>query len=111
MLGLEQFETERLLTSRLKELGVLVERGVELVDFDDSGDQVSTCLRHPDGSEKTANFTHLLGCDGAQSTVRNVLGLQLEGETLDAIWITADVKIRWDRDPGEAIAYLSSLLQ
>ena len=107
MLGLEQFETERLLTSRLKELGVLVERGVELVDFDDSGDHVSACLRHPDGSEKTANFTHLLGCDGAQSTVRNVLGLHLEGETLDAIWITADVKIRWDRDPGEAIAYLS----
>ena len=107
MLGLEQFETERLLTSRLKELGVLVERGVELVDFDDSGDHVSACLRHPDGSEKTANFTHLLGCDGAQSTMRNVLGLHLKGETLDAIWITADVKIRWDRDPGEAIAYLS----
>ncbi|MGB8465584.1 MAG: FAD-dependent monooxygenase [Terrimicrobiaceae bacterium] len=107
MIGLEQFETERLLAGRLKEAGVSVEREVELVHFDDSGDRVSARLRHPDGSEETADFAYLVGCDGGQSTVRSVLGLQLDGETLDSIWITADVKIRWDRDPGEAIAYMS----
>jgi hypothetical protein len=34
--------------------------------------------------------------------------MHLEGETLDATWITADVKIRWDRAPDEAVAFLSS---
>jgi 2-polyprenyl-6-methoxyphenol hydroxylase-like FAD-dependent oxidoreductase len=106
MLGLEQFETERLLTARLNRAGAAVERGVELVDFEDSVDHVAVRLRHPDGSERTAEFAYVLGCDGARSTVRGILGM--EGETLDTIWMTADVKIRWDRDPDEAITYLSS---
>jgi 2-polyprenyl-6-methoxyphenol hydroxylase-like FAD-dependent oxidoreductase len=107
MLGLEQFETERLLTARINQAGVAVERGVELVDFQDSGDQVAVRLRRSDNSEETAHFAYVLGCDGARSTVRSVLGLTMEGETLDAIWMTADVKIRWDRNPDEAITYLS----
>ena len=107
MLGLEQFETERLLTARLDHTGAAVERGVELIDFEDSVDHVAARLRDPDGSEKTAEFAYVLGCDGARSTVRDVLALDMEGETLDTIWMTADVKIRWDRNPDEAITYLS----
>ncbi len=108
MLGLEQFETERLLTVRLDRAGAAVERGVELIDFEDSTGHVAARLRHADGSEATTQFAYVLGCDGARSTVRGVLGLHMEGETLDTIWMTADVKIRWDRDPDEAITYLSS---
>ncbi|HEY5706067.1 MAG TPA: FAD-dependent monooxygenase [Terrimicrobiaceae bacterium] len=104
MLGLEQFETERLLTTRLTQAGIAVERGAELVDFRDSAEHVAVRLRHAEGREETAEFAYVLGCDGARSTVRSVLGLHLEGETLDAIWITADVKIR---EPDEAIAFLS----
>ena len=107
MLGLEQFETERLLTARLDQTGAAVERGVELIDFEDSVDHVAARLRHPDGTEKTAEFAYVLGCDGARSTVRDVLALDMEGETLDTIWMTADVEIRWDRNPYEAITYLS----
>ena len=107
MLGLEQFETERLLTARLDQAGAAVERGVELIDFEDSVDHVAARLRDPDGSEKTAEFAYVLGCDGARSTVRDVLALDMEGETLDTIWMTADVEIRWDRNPDEAITYLS----
>ena len=107
MIGLEQFMTESLLAKRLKEAGVEVERGVELVSFQDTGDHVSARLRHPNGSETTTELSYLLGADGGHSTVRTGLGLQLEGETLDAIWLTADVKIRWKHDPDEAIAYLS----
>jgi 2-polyprenyl-6-methoxyphenol hydroxylase-like FAD-dependent oxidoreductase len=108
MLGLEQFETERLLTARLDKAGAAVERGVELIDLEDSAGHVAARLRHADGSEATTQFAYVLGCDGARSTVRGVLGLHMEGETLDTIWMTADVKIRWDRDPDEAITYLSS---
>ena len=107
MLGLEQFKTEALLTSRLKKAGIEVERSVELVSFSDTGDQVSARLKDPNGAETTETFDYLLGADGAHSTVRSGLGLELEGETLDATWITADVKIRWDRDPSELVALLS----
>jgi 2-polyprenyl-6-methoxyphenol hydroxylase-like FAD-dependent oxidoreductase len=107
MLGLEQFKTEALLTGRLKKAGIEVERTVELLSFSDTGDQVSAKLRHPNGAETTETFAYLLGSDGAHSTVRSGLGLKLEGETLDATWITADVKIRWDRDPSEVVALLS----
>jgi FAD binding domain len=69
--------------------------------------RVAARLRHADGSEEKAEFAYVLGCDGARSTVRGVLGLHMKGETLDTIWMTADVKIRWDRNPDEAITYLS----
>jgi hypothetical protein len=36
MLGLEQFKTEALLAGRLKEAGIEVERGVELLSFSDT---------------------------------------------------------------------------
>jgi 2-polyprenyl-6-methoxyphenol hydroxylase-like FAD-dependent oxidoreductase len=104
---LEQFKTEKLLTRRLKQAGVEVERGIELVSFQESVDHVSLALRRTDGSEMTAETAYLLGADGSHSTVRTGLGLRLEGETLDAIWLTADVKIRWDHDPSEMVAYLT----
>lgn len=107
MLGVDQCTTERLLTERLNALGVTVERSVELLDFEQSDSAVTARLRHADGSETAEEFSYLLGADGARSVARHTLGLQLEGETLDATWITADVKIRWDRAPDEAVVYLS----
>lgn len=109
VLGLEQFKTEAILTEYLEKAGGKIERGVELLEFSDLSDDVSVRLRHPDGTETTEVFPYLIGCDGGHSAVRAGLGLKLEGETLDANWITADVKIRWDRDPGEMIAYLSEV--
>jgi len=109
LLGLEQFKTEELLTARLRALGVGIDRGVELTAFSDESDYVTAHFRHPDGSETSAHYAYLIGADGGRSAVRAGLGLQLEGETLDATWITADVKIRWDRDPSEMIAYLSDV--
>ncbi len=108
MIGLEQFETERILAGRLARLGVVVERGVELAGLTDDGAGVAVHLRHADGREEAGKCDFLIGADGARSAVRKSLGLELEGETLDMIWITADVRIRWDRDPGEAVAYLST---
>lgn len=107
MLGLEQFKTEEILTARLEESGVTVERGVELAEFKENGSQVSATLRLPDGTEDRCEFDYLLGADGSHSTVRAGLGLHLEGTTIDQTWITVDVKIRWDRDPGEAVACMS----
>jgi 2-polyprenyl-6-methoxyphenol hydroxylase-like FAD-dependent oxidoreductase len=108
MLGLDQCSTERLLTARLEKLGVHVERQVELRGFDQSEESVQAQLKHADGRETVETFPWLLGADGARSVVRHTLGLKLEGETLDTTWITADVKIRWDRPMDEAVAWLST---
>lgn len=108
MIGLEQFETERILAGRLAGLGVAVEREVAFAGLTDTGAGVVVRLRHADGREEAGEFAYVLGADGARSAVRKSLGLELEGETLDTIWITADVRIRWDRDPGEAVACLST---
>jgi len=107
LLGLEQFKTESLLTARLSEAGVAIERGVELIGFHDHDGHVSVNLRHADGTTEAADFAYVIGTDGGHSTVRTGLGLTLEGETLDQTWITADVKIKWDRDPGEFVAFLA----
>lgn len=107
MLGLDQASTEKILTEKLRELGVVVDRPVELIGFEKLDGQVAARMISPGGREQQEVCSYLVGADGARGATRNALGLHLEGETLDTTWITADVKIRWDRDSDEAIAYLT----
>lgn len=98
-LGLSQPETERLLEESLAagERGIVVERGVELLAFRPDSSGVEADLRHPDGAVETVRAQFLAGTDGSRSAVRHGLGLTLEGNTLDVMWLTADIKIDWDR--------------
>jgi 2-polyprenyl-6-methoxyphenol hydroxylase-like FAD-dependent oxidoreductase len=93
-LMIPQSETERLLEERLRDLGVVVERQVELTTFKSSDDGVEAALRHPDGRETTVSADWLVGCDGAHSAVRHGLGAPFSGETLDSDWMLADVHMR-----------------
>ena len=63
-LMLPQSETERLLEERLRDLGVAVERQVELASFKTGTDGVEAVLRHADGREEAVSTDWLLGCDG-----------------------------------------------
>ncbi len=100
-LMIPQSETERLLGEQLVQLGVHVERQVELTSFVDDGDRVSAVLRHADGHEETVRAAYLAACDGAHSTVRHGLGAQFEGETLPSQWVLADVELVGDVPPDE----------
>ena len=93
-LMLPQSETERLLEERLHNLGVSVERKVELATFKSTDDGVETLLRHADGREETMSADWLAGCDGAHSVVRHTLGAPFTGETSDSDWMLADVHMR-----------------
>ena len=84
---------ERLLVETLRAVGVTVERSTELLDFEDTGDQVTARLRLPDGSDEAANFRYLAGCDGARSTVRQTLGAGFEGGTYKHVFYVADVEL------------------
>ena len=92
-LMLPQSDTERLLDQQLSSLGVTVEREVELTGFTDTGSAVKSTLRHSDGRQEILETDWLIACDGAHSTVRNTLGLQFAGDTLDSDWFLADIHL------------------
>lgn len=50
-----------------------------LVDFCDEGDAVSVHLARASGATEVVRARYLVGCDGAQSAVRERLGIEMEG--------------------------------
>jgi 2-polyprenyl-6-methoxyphenol hydroxylase-like FAD-dependent oxidoreductase len=103
-LMLPQSETERLLEKRLRELGVAVEREVELTTFTRGADGVAAVLRHVDGREEIVSADWLVGCDGAHSAVRHGLGASFAGETLDSDFMLADIHMRGYPCPDSEIS-------
>src|SRR5690348_3206196 len=81
---------ERLLIARLAAAGVTIERPVELTGFDDRGDGIAARLRHADGRDETCAASFLAGCDGARSTVRDVLKTGFPGSTYAHVFYVAD---------------------
>jgi 2-polyprenyl-6-methoxyphenol hydroxylase-like FAD-dependent oxidoreductase len=104
MLGVDQCTTERILTGHLEKYGVKVDCGVELISLAQGDKNVTVSLKKR-GKDVGKAFDYVIGADGARSLVRHKLGLHLEGETIDATWITADVKINWERGSGEAVVF------
>jgi 2-polyprenyl-6-methoxyphenol hydroxylase-like FAD-dependent oxidoreductase len=92
MLILPQDQHERLLIERLAETGVQVERRTELLGFEDRDGRVLARLRRPDGTEEACKADYLAGCDGARSTVREVLGAGFPGGTYSHLFYVADVE-------------------
>ncbi len=92
-LMIPQSDTERILDEHLNSLGVRVDREVELVTFSDTGQDVTAKLRYADGTEETVQTSWLIGCDGAHSSVRHLLGKEFHGETSLVDWLLADVHL------------------
>jgi 2-polyprenyl-6-methoxyphenol hydroxylase-like FAD-dependent oxidoreductase len=62
--------------------GVTVRFGHELTGFDDDGDGVTARVRTTGGGSHEIRADYLVGCDGGNSTVRKVLGIELRGDSL-----------------------------
>lgn len=90
---LPQCRTEGFLIERLTELGVTVERGVELSSFEDRGDRIMAVLRTAGDGEETVSAPWLIGCDGAHSDVRHRLGLAFEGGDEPTRFVLGDVHV------------------
>ncbi|MFG2428867.1 FAD-dependent oxidoreductase [Streptomyces sp. NPDC048590] len=85
-----QWRLEEILRDRLAGYGVTVESGSEMVDLDDTGDSVTVSLA--DGSTTAAEY--VVGCDGAHSRVRKLLGVPFEGETHEEqVMVCGDVEL------------------
>jgi len=92
-LMLPQSDTERLLEERLNAHGVVTERQVELLSFQEQGDAVHATLRDAAGCEQVVQAEWLIGCDGAHSVVRHGAGLAFSSTTMDTDWVLADAHL------------------
>ncbi|MGW4295637.1 FAD-dependent monooxygenase [Micromonospora chersina] len=107
-LGLPQYETERILTARLGTLGVRPQRGAELVDFTQDDDGVTATVTTADGGTETVRARYLVGCDGAHSRVRDLLGLTFTGGLgrFPQLFMLGDVDVDWDMPDGHLLRFL-----
>src|ERR1700751_4988862 len=62
-----QDEHERLLISRLEELGASVERETELITYRNESSHITARLRRPGGEEEICEVKYIAGCDGVHS--------------------------------------------
>ena len=77
---LSQYTLEPLLREEAEATpGVSVRFGTELVDFAVAGGAITAMVRSG-GRLRTVRADYLVGCDGADSTVRQMLGIELNGE-------------------------------
>jgi 2-polyprenyl-6-methoxyphenol hydroxylase-like FAD-dependent oxidoreductase len=87
-----QDEHERMLIERLSEAGVQVERGTDLMRFDDAAGRVIAYLKRPDGEQERCEAAYIAGCDGAHSTVREALQIGFPGGVYEHLFYVADVE-------------------
>jgi 2-polyprenyl-6-methoxyphenol hydroxylase-like FAD-dependent oxidoreductase len=73
-----QWRTEEILAERFTSLGGRVELDTELTGFTQDGDGVTAQT-----SRGPIRARYLVGCDGGRSTVRKVMGVGFEGDTVE----------------------------
>ena len=116
ILVLPQAETEAILESRLNELGVKVERGRTLTDFQETDERPRADVRRKgtrefdgevyskieclEGGEFEIKSRYLVGADGSKSVVRKTLGLPFEGSSYDWTAFLGDVHLEGHHAEG-----------
>lgn len=89
LLIVPQSGTELVLGARVDDMGVPVDRGVEVVGLTQDDDGVTVACA--DGSSIRARY--VVGCDGAHSTVRELVGIGFEGKQYETHILLADVQL------------------
>ena len=102
VLRLPQTEIEHCLRERLLELGGELDWCAEIARVTEDGDGLTVYVRHRHGEEAIrANW--LVGCDGAHSTIRNLIGAMLEGSTFPEPFVVADVTLSDEPQNGPGL--------
>jgi 2-polyprenyl-6-methoxyphenol hydroxylase-like FAD-dependent oxidoreductase len=93
VLTLEQSENERLLNEFIQKNGKQVwwQTALEGISQDENG--VKATVKSNDGSVQEIAAKYLVGCDGASSETRSLLGLGFAGTTIPHLFYVADVEM------------------
>jgi 2-polyprenyl-6-methoxyphenol hydroxylase-like FAD-dependent oxidoreductase len=109
VLLLPQNETEQVLTDYVQSLGTSIEWQTELTALTQDEHGVDAVLRHPGEQEEHFRVGWVVGCDGAHSSTRHLLGLQFVGSTMEqsfATFAVGNIRLEWDLSYEEVFAFL-----
>jgi len=85
---------ERVLRERVATLpSVQIRLGVELLSLAQDANGVTLQMRDERGAAQTVRARHAIGCDGASSTVRTLVGIELDDLDFDEPWLVVDVLV------------------
>src|SRR5215213_5868926 len=87
-----QARTERLLEARARAFGAEIMRGAEVVGVRQNDTSVELVVKGPDGT-RIEQADYVVGCDGAHSAVRRLLGVGFVGASYDTHIMLADVHL------------------
>ena len=114
---LHQPDLERLLRERLEGRATVLEES-KVVGIEDRGDQVSLTIDGRDGVS-SLEALYVVGCDGARSFTRGVIGAGVDDLGFEERWLVVDALLKRDRpdlgdhtlqfcDPDRPITYCRS---
>ena len=85
---------ERILRAKAQALpSVTVELGMELLSLTQDAECATLKLRDSQGMEQIIRARYVIGCDGANSTVRAQTGIELDDLDFDEPWLVVDVLV------------------
>lgn len=102
LLVVEQHVTESVLTQKLHQNGAGLERGWELTKLQDEPDQVRSRLRTQEGA-RLVRSDYAVGCDGANSQVRQSREIRFERTDFELVYQLADLELQWELPPNEVV--------
>lgn len=96
VVNLPQHHMEPVLHAKLEEVAPgTVRLRHRLSRFEQHADRVALAFETPDGP-RTFDASYVLGCDGGRSTVRDLLGFTVEGESLPERYALVDLEVDLD---------------
>jgi 3-(3-hydroxy-phenyl)propionate hydroxylase len=72
---------------------VTVSLGCTLMDLTQDAEHATLSLQHEDGHTSHVKAKYVMGCDGASSSVRSLVGIALEDLGFDEPWLVVDVVV------------------
>lgn len=98
LLIVEQGKHEAMLYDHIRANGRDITWNTELVKLSQDENGVIANVKNAAGELDTIEAKYLVGCDGAHSLVRHMLGIEFGGSTFERIFYVADVDLDWAYD-------------
>lgn len=97
-------EQQLILALRSQEHEILWD--TEVLDIEEREEGVHAHWRLPDGTEQTAMFDYVVGCDGKSSLVRQVMKADFSGHDYPMYFVLGDFELDWDGRENQVYYYV-----